>query len=293
MENLHRGQFLGLPSAGAEAAEAVVVPLPLEQTVSYGGGTARGPEAVLEASCQVEVFDEETLVDFAERPRLHTLEPLPNGGDVQQYLAAAARGVAALRGKFVLSLGGEHTATYGVVTGLTDEPAGLTIVQIDAHADLADELDGRRWSHGTVMRRLWERGCRLLQIGVRSLSRPEYEFAAAQERIVSFYAHDMRVRWGAILAALNAMEGDVYLTIDVDGLDPSVIPSTGTPQPGGLTWYEAMDVVRALVNAPGCRLLGADVMEFVPSPHPPGCDIVPARLAARLLAFWHAARAGL
>ena len=115
-----------------------------------------------------------------------------------------------------------------------DDLAGVTVVQIDAHADLADELHGRRWSHGTVMRRLWEQGCRLVQIGIRSLSREEYEVATAGPRIATYYAHRLEEQWAEVLETLRGLEGKVYLTIDVDGLDPSIIPSTGTPLPGGL-----------------------------------------------------------
>ncbi len=161
-------------------------------------------------------------------------------------------------------------------------------MQIDAHADLADELDGRRWSHGTVMRRLWEQGCRLVQIGIRSLSRQEYELIGSGDRIATYYAHQLPQRWEAMLDTLRGLSGKVYLSLDVDGLDPAVIPSTGTPQPGGLTWQQTMAVLQALAAARQCRWMGADVVEFVPSPHPPGCDPAAARLAMKILAWWAA-----
>jgi agmatinase len=283
-------QFLGLPSRGVEAAEALILPWPLEKTVSYGGGTRSGPAAILAASRQIELFDEETLVDFEERPRLHTLAPIAVDASMPEdrlpeHLAATARYVAQFRERFLLTLGGEHLLTYGLVTGLADDPAQVTIVQIDAHADLAEELGGRRWSHGTVMRRLWERGCRLVQVGVRSLSRPEYELVRSGPRIETFFAHDLAARWDELLRTLAALEGPVYLSFDVDGLDPSIIPSTGTPQPNGLSWPQAMEVVRAVIDAP-CDLLGADVVEFVASPNPPGCDLNAARLVMKILAYW-------
>ena len=290
MAAVHPDQFLGLPPGSLEEADAVVVPLPLEKTVSYGKGTCRAPRAILEASCQVEVFDEETLVDFSASPRLHTLPPLFDDGGLSEYLTAVREHVAGLRDKFVLALGGEHTISYGVVSGLVDELSELTVVQIDAHADLIDELDGRRWSHGTVMRRLWERGCRLVQIGVRSLSREEYDLAAADDRIATYYAHQLAEKWQDLLQLLGGLEGKVYLTIDVDGLDPSVISSTGTPQPDGLSWRRTMEVIRCLAAAGGCRLVGADVVELIASPHPPGCDVIVARLAAKVLAFWSLGR---
>jgi agmatinase len=163
---------------------------------------------------------------------------------------------------------------------------------VDAHADIIDELQGERWSHGTVMRRLHEQGCRIIQIGVRSLSRSEYEFMQAGDRVSTFYAHELAARWGELVCALRALEGDVYLSLDVDGLDPSVIPSTGTPQPDGLSWRQAMDVLQAVTGAQAARLIGADIVEFIPSAHAPGCDIIAARLVTKLLAFWFVARGG-
>jgi len=290
VEVIHPDQFLGLPPAGESAADAVILPLPLERTVSYGGGTWRAPRAIVDASCEVEVFDEETLVEFGEHVRLHTAAAVIEAAPLVEHLDAIRKRAEQLRGRFVLSLGGEHTVTWGMVMGLAPEPGRTTIVQIDAHADLIDELDDQKWSHGTVMRRLREEGCRLVQIGVRSLSRAEYEFAAADPDIRTFYAHQLAESWPETLQALRQIEGDAYLSIDVDGLDPSVIPSTGTPQPNGLSWAQTMEIIRTLVRNPKARVIAADVVEFVASPHPPGCDIIAARLAAKVLAYWAAAR---
>jgi len=290
MDIIDPNQFLGLPACPIEEADAVVVPLPLEKTVSYGTGTWRAPRAILDASCQVELFDEETEVDFEQGPRLHTLPLLLADGEVEDYLAAIERQIRPLRDKFAVALGGEHTVSYGAVAGLLDDPAELTIVHIDAHADLIDELEGRRWSHGTVMRRLWERGARLVQVGIRSLSREEYEFAAAEPRITTFYAHQLPGRWAELCELLDAIEGKVYLSIDVDGFDPAVIPSTGTPQPGGLSWAQGMEIIRRVAAAPRGQWIGADVVELIASPHPPGCDLTAARLVMKLLAFWHRQR---
>jgi agmatinase len=292
MSTVHPDQFLGLPGCNLSRADAVLASMPVEMTVSYGRGTGRAPRAILEASCQIETFDEETLVDFDDRPRVHTLPPLTPEGTLSEYLDAARRLAQAHRDRFFLSIGGEHTLSYAAATGLSDDLSKLTVVQIDAHADLIDRLEGERWSHGTVMRRLWDEGCKLVQIGVRSLSREEYELATSDERITTFFAHRMADEWGDLLDVLRGLGGDVYLTVDVDGLDPAVIPSTGTPQPGGLTWPQMMELLRAVTSAPGCRLIGGDVVEFVPSPHSPGCDLSAAKLVAKMLAWWWTGRAG-
>ena len=279
-------QLFGLPSPGPETADVLLLPLPVEKTVSYGTGASLGPNAILAASPQVETFDEETLVDFAESPRIHAFPPLCADGDIEACLARIQEYVRPWRDRFLVSLGGEHTVTYGLVTGLAEDPAEVTVVQIDAHADLANTLGGRHWSHGTVMRRLWERGCRLVQIGIRSLTRGEYDLATADPRIVTYYAHRLESQWAEMLDTLRKLEGKVYLTIDADGLDPSIIPSTGTPQPGGLSWRQTMEILRVLMTESQCRLIGADVVEFVASPVAPGCDPAAARLTTKLLAWW-------
>ena len=128
----------------------------------------------------------------------------------------------------------------------------------------------------------------MVQIGIRSLTRSEHAVATAGPRITTYYAHRLEEQWAEILEALRRLEGKVYLTLDVDGLDPAIIPSTGTPLPNGLSWRQTMDVVRVLTTESRCRLIGADVVEFIPSAVPPGCDPAAARLAAKVLAWWWA-----
>jgi agmatinase len=284
-------RFLDLPPCPIEKAEVVILPLPFERTVSYGPGAATGPRAILEASRQIELFDEETEIDFDAGPRIHTAEAVePGERSVEGYLEEVARRTSALRDRFVLSLGGEHTVTYGAARGLAHSLRDLTIVQIDAHADLIDALDAKRWSHGTVMRRLWEEGCRIVSIGVRSLSREEFDLARKGDRIRVFFAHRLDEEWDEAVQLVRALEGPVYLSLDVDGLDPSVLPSTGTPQPGGLFWKQATAILEATARAPKARLIGADIVEYVASPNPPGSDLAAAKLATRLLAYRESAR---
>ncbi len=284
-------QLLDLAPCPPEQADAIVLPVPLERTVSYAPGTAGGPAAILGASAQIELFDEETGVDFEQAPRLYTAVALMPGSSLEADLAAIEAAVGRFRDKFVLTLGGEHTLTLGAVSGLCEQLDRTTIVQIDAHADLVNRLeDGLALSHGTVMRRLWERGARLVQLGVRSLSREEFELIGRGERVQTFFAHQLPERFQEAIDVLRGLEGDVYLSVDIDGLDPGLVPSTGTPQPGGLSWRETMALLQAVTAAPRARLLGADLVEFIPSPHPPGCDLTAAKLAVKILAWWHAGR---
>jgi agmatinase len=292
MPNSDPRQFLGIPSPGEESADALILPLPFERTVSYGRGTQGGPAAILAAALQVELFEEETLVDFDKEPRLFTLPPLeaPHEAPVPEYSALIENFLRSRREKFIVGLGGEHSVTFGTVRGLVEQLSDLTIVHIDAHADLIDQLNGKHWSHGTVMRRLWEQGCCLVQIGIRSLSSAEHQLIQAGPRITTFFAHQLSQRWEELIALLRCLEGPVFLTFDVDGLDPAILPSTGTPQPNGLTWPQTMEILRTLSLSPRIEWLGADVVEFVPSPHPPGCDPTAARLVQKILAFWHRGR---
>jgi agmatinase len=273
--------FLGLPSCPLDEARAVVLPVPLEETVCYGGGTGGGPDAILAASTQVETFDQQTLVEFDGGPPLHTAAPFPRGsGDIESYLDALTEHARELRrrGTFVLGLGGEHLLTYGLARAAVDDLSQLTIVQIDAHSDLRDSLHGQRFSHGTVMLRLWEQGANLLQIGVRSLSQGEYELIESEGGITTYFDHQIG-DLVPVLADIAAIEGPIYLSIDVDGLDLSLVSSTGTPEPGGLSWRQTLRII----DAAAPHLVGADIVEYIPSAFAP-MDLVPARLAARLLA---------
>ncbi|MCC6124068.1 MAG: arginase family protein [Pirellulales bacterium] len=287
MESFPENQFLPTPSATFDAADVVMVQLPLEKTVSYGTGTSGGPRAILQSSSQIELFEEETGLDFQYSPKIHVAPPLrfDPTESLETALGQIRDFMRPLRGRFVFGLGGEHSLTYGTLTGLCDDLRDVTVVQLDAHADLADTLGGLKWSHGTVMRRLWERGCRFLQIGIRSLSREEFEVASTSDRITLYYAHEFPRRWPEVLESLRRLEGKVYFTLDVDGLDPSLIPSTGTPQPNGLSWRQTMDVIRGVAENPKIDWFSTDMVEFVPSPHPPGCDLVAARLAMKVLAY--------
>jgi agmatinase len=294
MEAFPPNQFLPAQSVPLGSADVVMVQVPLEQTVSYGTGTAGGPSAILEASSQIELFEEETGIDFELEPKIHVMPPLrfDPTADLEASLGQIRDFVRPLRGRFVFGLGGEHSMTYGMLTGLCDDLRDVTIVHLDAHGDFADTLGGLRWSHGTVMRRLWELGCRFLQIGIRSVCREEYETMAASDRVTTFYAHQLPRRWPEVLESLQRLTGNVYFTLDVDGLDPAIIPSTGTPQPNGLSWLQAMDVIRGVADNRQIDWFACDMVEFVPSPHAPGCDLTAARLAMKVLAFRQLALTG-
>ncbi|HUU92687.1 MAG TPA: agmatinase [Phycisphaerae bacterium] len=277
--------FLGLPdeTSGYEAARLVVLPLPLEVTTTYGTGTGDGPAAILDASRQVETYEPDLDVDLMSA-LIHTAPPPPLDGpshaDLTECIRRAAAQVAA-DGKWVLGLGGEHTVTLGLVRAVAEQRGPLSILQIDAHLDLRSEYDGTPYSHACVMRRCVEDGHRTVHVGIRNACREEVEFARDRDLPV-FWARDCAAGQEWIDAAVGALEGSVYLTVDVDGLDPSVVRTTGTPEPGGLGWWQTMRLLDALFRHR--RVVGADVVELAPSGDL-ASDFAAARLAARIAAL--------
>ena len=291
--------FLGLPEeARRPAASRVhVLPVPLERSVSYGAGTAAGPAAIIEASRQVELFDRALGGEPALAYGIHTLPPIPvERGTVEEILArvqAAVAGIAAA-GKLPVVLGGEHTVTIGPVRALAAarsraQGAPLALVQVDAHADLRGEYQGSPYSHACVMRRLVEEtGCELTQVGIRSLCAEEDAFIGGHPgRVRTFFADEIHADpaggWLGELAARLAGRS-VYLTIDVDGLDPSVVPATGTPEPGGLSWQQATALLETVAAAAG-RIVGIDCVELAPSPGLHAADFAVAKLLYRAISL--------
>ncbi len=283
--------FLALedPHGTFDGARVLILPVPLEATVTWGGGTAAGPRAIIEASQQVELYDREYDAECALEYGVHTLPALDldaePGAAVAQIAAAVA--AAAASGKLVVALGGEHTISAGVSHGLLDAlGAPLTVVQLDAHSDLRDEYEGTQFSHACVARRILEdpRVSQLLQLGVRSVDAEEVAFAHAnQRRVEVWYAED--VHDGSWREAFTArVRGRrVHLTIDVDGLDPAIVPATGTPEPDGLTWREALDIIRTTASA-GC-IVGIDCVELAPRTGLHHADFAVAKLLYKTITY--------
>jgi agmatinase len=267
--------FLGLPEdcRRSESSRVHVLPVPYEETVRYETGTKNGPRAIILASRQVELYDPETRSEPALSYGVHTLPPFPvkgrSPGRVMDSLASAAEAVVR-RGRLLLSLGGEHSITPALVRGAA-RAAGipLTVVQIDAHGDLRDSYTGTRLSHACAMRRTLEvNEGPVVQLGIRSFSMEEAEFLASNPgRVVRWTADEIHREGSTRVAGKlsRLLRGKpVYLTIDVDGLDPSVIPATGTPEPGGLSWGQAVDLLRAVCRS--SRIVAMDCVELAPRP---------------------------
>lgn len=276
--------FLGseIEPSAPEQAFFQVVPAPFERSVCYGTGTARGPAAILLASWQLDPRDGDTRPGDAG---IHTRSPVDCSGkasEVLERIAGAVRESAGPRRLPVL-LGGEHTVTLGAVRGLL--AAGLEsfgVLQVDAHADLRDSYGGDPLSHATVMRRVAELGIPVFQLGVRTLGEEEVE---ARRRFgVGFRDAEELVTKGVTEIALpEDFPSRIYITLDVDGLDPAIMPATGTPVPGGLGWYQTLSLLRSALR--GRSLIGFDLVEFAPIAGYQAWDFTAAALVYKLMAL--------
>jgi agmatinase len=281
--------FLGLPpqEAGApEEARAVVIPFGLESSVSYSGGTANGPQAILDASPNLEFFDEVFWNEPFRGYGIATLRPekiAPRLEDALDQLEGIVGGVLAA-GKFPLVLGGEHSLTAGAIRPFARKYETLTILQFDAHADLRDGYEGVHYSHAAAMCRcLDHKNVRLVSVGIRNISASELPVLEAnKDRIDIFWMKD-RKGWTAADVAKAVGAGPVYLTFDIDGFDSSLIPATGTPEPGGLFWNETMEIIAAV--AKGAGIVGADVVELAPYPGLHACDFLAAKLCYKIMSY--------
>lgn len=258
-----------------------VIPVPLEQTVSYGGGTVEGPSAILHASSQLELYD--GVSNPCERG-IWTASPVETGGPLEEVVGrikgAVARSLS--QGKLPVLLGGEHTVTVGALLACREAFGGIGIVQIDAHADLRDTYHGTPYSHACVMKRACEMGHIVFQAGVRSLSLPEADFRESHP-VHHLDARD--IAKGGIPEEMlpEGFPERIWLTIDVDGLDASIMPATGTPEPGGISWFQCLEIIEKAVS--NRRVIGFDVVELAPIKGLHFPDFTAARLVYDTMGF--------
>jgi agmatinase len=289
MPQLQAPGFLDLPPelSSWDSARFAVLPMPFDGTCSYGVGTRFGPAACIAASHQVEWYDDELGIEACEAgiATLRAAEPAA-GGPVQQIQAFEAQAAAVVaEGKTLVGLGGEHSVSYASYRALAQRWPGLSVLQIDAHLDLRPSYQGTVASHASVMRRVHDAGATTVQVGVRSGSVEEWELVADRGLAV-FRAQDIVPRPASVwipqvLAALPP--GPLFITVDLDGFDPSVIPGTGTPEPGGLGWWQGLALLRAVCAAR--PVVGLDVVELEPQAGSRISDFAAARLVYKLMGY--------
>lgn len=269
-----------------EAARAVVIPFGLEASVSYGGGTKAGPAAILAASHQLELFDDELMREPYLDYGIAALREPAIVPAIERALDQLAGMVDAVlgAGRFPLVLGGEHSLTAGAIRPFVAKYPDLVVLQLDAHADLRDGYFGEKFSHASAMRRVLDHsGVSLVSLGIRAVSKEEVAFYEANRSRIRIHWGKDQARWDvdAIVAPLRGRP--VYVTFDVDALDPSVMPATGTPVPGGIGYLQALDILRRAAGAG--TIVGADIVELAPLPGLHACDYAVAALAYKLLSY--------
>jgi len=278
--------FCALPEGLSryEDARAAVIPIPYEATTSYVSGTKRGPAAIIQASRNMETFDIDLEKDICD-VGICTLEEIaPLLGRPDDMMQAVEEAVSKVLddGKFPLILGGEHSITAGAVRAFSKKGEDFSVIQFDAHLDLRDSYEGAPYSHACVMRRIHELGIDFVQLGIRSACREEYQFARSK-RLAFYSPQEIRKSAAKLSGTLRSLKEHVYITFDVDALDASVMSSTGTPEPGGLSWEEAIGVLEMIADLK--RIIGCDVVELCPNPASIACDFTAAKLAYKMLGF--------
>jgi agmatinase len=286
------GEFGGTTptTSDFDSARVVILPIPLDRTTSYVPGTRNGPHEILVASSHMELWDEETETDV-HGIGIYTMPEMEFPYASMEEVVAAIRRVASeivRRDKFLVALGGEHAITGPVVAAFAARHPGLSVLQIDAHADLRDTFMGTPYNHACAMRRVLE-FARCTQVGIRSLSTEE---AAAAPTLPTeiFYDFNMRQRDDWMEKVVDSLSETVYVTIDVDGFDPAIMPATGTPEPGGLSWYEGLTLLRRVIESR--RVVGCDIVELCPIAGNIAPNFMCAKLIYKILSYRFAAQVG-
>ncbi|MBN2561874.1 MAG: agmatinase [Phycisphaerae bacterium] len=284
-------KFLALSKRESDYRQAryAILPVPYDATTTFQTGTRWGPQAVITASRQLEDFDEECGREFyaCGIATLEPLEPIAAGPEqMHEGVYRAARRVVR-DGKVLIGLGGEHSITSGLVRAVVSRHKKLSVLQIDAHADLRDSYHGSPYSHACVMRRVWEMGVPVVPVGIRSWSIEEHRFMK-KRGIKPITPRQTMEDPDWLLKVLDSLTEKVYVTIDIDGFDPAYAPGTGTPEPGGLDWHQVTDLLRAV--AMQRTVVGADVVEVVPLPGSVQTEFLAAKLIYKLIAHVEANR---
>jgi agmatinase len=288
-----RPSFLDIGQTGKnslENAHFLLLPVPYEYTVSYGTGTREGPASLIQASHHVELLDEELNFEPWKESGIHTLPAHSFRQPPETFIHGLRDHIRKVwrPGAFLFTIGGEHSITLAPVEVAAERTKGLSILQLDAHADLRDEYAGSPFNHACVMRRSMD-VAPVVQVGIRCVSEDEVHYCNS-EKVRTFLMQEHRDIPSLIPQVLEALTEDVYVTIDVDGLDPSVIPGTGTPVPGGLGWWETLDLLREVCRTK--NVVAADIVELAPIEGTVVSEYAAARLAYKMMGYVTARRLG-
>jgi len=271
------------PYCDPSTARVTIIPAPLEYSVCYMKGTELGPQAILDASSQVELYDEE-LDCCPIEVGVYTL-PALDYHDMDHATALQATGDAVRevleRGQLPFTLGGEHSLSAPPIAAVRDYFPDLTVVHIDAHGDLRDEYEGTPLSHASIERRVVDMGIPLTEIGIRSFSPEEAEFMKTRPNVAVVWGYQLAK--GTAVIPWDRLSKHTYVTIDLDALDPSEMPAVGTPEPGGLHWYQLLELIREICHR--TTVVGMDVVELCPMEGQTRADFLAAKLVYKMIAY--------
>ena len=278
--------FLGYEAETKINNKVIVVPFGLEKSVSYGTGTKNGPKEIIKASHQVELFDEELNKEPYKSIGIKTLKPFAIKKNLKKAIDQLAKinEKIILDNKFPLDLGGEHSITPGSVKPFAEKYEDLTLLHFDAHADLREEYNGEKFSHACAIKRCLDfKNIKVISFGVRNLSASEMNFYKKnQDRIKIFWAKDKN-NWDTEEVSKNFLNKNVYITFDVDGFDSSIMPATGTPEPGGMMWDDVMPIIKTVCK--NANVVGADINELAPIKNFDSYNFLVAKLAYKILSY--------
>ncbi len=288
--------FLGNElQAAYDHAQVVILPIPYEATTTYRQGCVRGPAELLLASHQVEIYDDELEREIGLEVAIYTHDPIadtttgPVPAPQMRQVTKSTVSRLVKDGKFVIALGGEHSITGPIVEAYQENnPEPFTVIQIDAHGDLRHEYEGSIYNHACVMRRIVDLGLPTVQLGIRSVCKEEAELIKSKQLTV-FWAREIATQPDWLERFFTSIPTrKVFLTIDLDGIDPTLIPGVGTPEPGGLNWYTLMTLLRRLFT--NYEVIGSDIMELAPVSDSVVSQFTAAKLAYKLIAYQALAR---
>jgi len=281
--------FLGIKDnylSSIDDAKAVIIPFGLESSVSYEGGTKNGPYAIIEASKQVELFDEEFWIEPYEKYGVATLEEFKIDDNLEKSLLQIEKINEQLlnNNKFPLTIGGEHSITAGAIRPFIKKYQDLAILHFDAHADLRDGYEGQYYSHAAALRRVMDNDIStLISCGIRNISKEEIPYLQDNENRIKIYFAKDKKKWNIDEMIEPLKNRPVYITFDLDGFDSSLMQATGTPEPGGLIWDEVIEIIKKASEI--CNIVGADVVELSPIKGFHSCDFLAAKLCYKILNY--------
>jgi len=282
----NKNGFLGIDNKVNFKEKVVVIPFGLEKTVSYGGGTKNGPREIIKASHQVELYDEELNCEPYKRIGIKTLKPFRIDKNIKKALIKMSKINQEILDKklFPMTFGGEHSITPGCIAPFTKKYKKICLLHFDAHADLRESYNGEKFSHASAIKRCLDfPNVSVISFGVRNISQSEIPFLKKNSsRINIFWAKDKN-KWDLKKFKKLIEDKTVYLTFDVDGLDSSIMPATGTPEPGGLLWDETLNIIK--IAAKHSKIVGADINELSPIKGFNSYNFLVAKLAYKILSY--------